>query len=568
VSAGERARYWLDRLVRGPEPSVEASFSIPDFHQGLLDDAIAALVRVPGPALDLLAEPALVARLTTSEDSNPWYAILDVLGAIGARRPEVARAWAVPALSHPIVTLRRRALPILASLRDPADAPLLLEVVRGNAADRSLAPGALEALVRLGPPWDAKGLRAAFERGGADLWNRVPDLVTRALPEGAARGDLLAWWACLAGGAGPLATPGTDLAGNAVLAPDPAAGPVVGPEHAKTTGQGPAALARAALAGAGHAAYVDALAADLDAGDPAAADRALLLLAAAGDGRALRRARARLATGLAEIAAPPAERGAPSDAEVAALLGALRADASEETTTLLRRTYDEARPSSAYESSRYEAFSILSRRGVDRVPSVEAALRGDDPGEAAFGVVVVRRSRDPAFRPVVRALLRDAPEGPRRHSLRSLRLWLETGALAKGGTPVEELAAFAREVAGWVEEGRGGEGFATGLLELGPPGQALFAEGLRGPRRATYVRILAETRGTVPASVIEALLAPLGPETPEAERRQALVAAFKTAPEAAAVHLAALARRTRPAARPEVERVLRIVRHRTPAPGP
>src|SRR5262249_33306263 len=152
------------------------------------------------------------ARLTTQDDANPWHAILEVLRRVGATRPEVARAWALPAFERPLMTLRRAAIATLAALNSPLDGPGLLAALERDADDRVVGPASVRALLAMGPPWSAAAVRVAYERGVADapggggnLW----DPMTAAILESKTKDadDLLAGWASLAAVSGPRAKP-------------------------------------------------------------------------------------------------------------------------------------------------------------------------------------------------------------------------------------------------------------------------------------------------------------------------------------------------------------------------
>ena len=244
-------RTGLTRIVRGPEPT---SFAIPAFHKDLLLDAERNLAALPEPTLDLLADPALVARLQAQDDANPWHAILAVLARIGTRRPDVARAWAEPALRHGLLTLRRAALAGVRRAPRPRRR-------RRRSPPRSIAT---RRTACSGPDWRRASStwaprRTRSRRVQSSRARRPTDhgcragcgpifRRSRARRRAGARPDLLAWWAFLTETAGPRrADPARGGAGRG-RSIDPAVLSVVAVPHALTSGSRAAAIARRALA--------------------------------------------------------------------------------------------------------------------------------------------------------------------------------------------------------------------------------------------------------------------------------------------------------------------------------
>jgi hypothetical protein len=325
------------------------------------------------------------------------------------------------------------------------------------------------------------------------------------------------------------------LDGSRRPAADPS-GPVIAPEHLFGEGAGSAASAVEALARRG------------------------LLPGRAAASAESQETRARAAAFLDRLRADPT---AGTRQEGFDVVTALASDPSGESTALLGRALRELRPADAHRLTLETAADALRARKVDLAPFLRAGL-GGAPGEANLAAMLVRRARDPADIPVLReALSRPGLPARTRHEFRSLLIWLHAAALEKGGVEPDRLAAFAREVAGWVAEGGGAEGFASSLLDLGPPGEAQFEAGLRGKDRTAYLNGLA--RGgdrRVAAATIAAAVGPVGPTTSAEERHLALVAAFRAAPPDAEPALVALANRLSGDARTEALIVLRIVRHR------
>jgi hypothetical protein len=145
-------------------------------------------------------------------------------------------------------------------------------------------------------------------------------------------------------------------------------------------------------------------------------------------------------------------------------------------------------------------------------------------------------------------------------------VFLVAHVLAHGGLDPEELGEAVRKVLDWSKDPAdpSASGLLATLLELGAPGLAAVADGLRGPDRETYLALLQKrTVRPLPPAVVDAVLAPLGRDTPAPERRRALDAAFSVAGGDSAEGLRAAARRMGPPGAAEAETVARIVAHRT-----
>lgn len=560
----QRVAYWLDRLVQGAEPT---TYLIPNFHQGLLLDAERNLVALGDATLDRLADPKFRERVQANPDANTWHAILTVLVPLAKRRPDVARAWANPALEKPLLTLRRAALPVLEALSDPADGPLLTAVLARDAEDRTLGPMAAKTLLRLGPPWDAAAASLMFERGTADrpdgtsgAWTQFPTALQEA--RGAARPEVLAWWALLTEASGPRAKDPTPPAGKPARHLDPTHMIVVPLEHAMTSSRIPAAEARSLLAKSGFAPYVASAQRDLESADPT-------IVARAREG--LRRAatpaeRAQIRTRANEILGR-LSKGVPGDApsDVAALAMALETDEDPHAASILHHLLDAYPTSIAWKDAIVATYDALLHRREEPLGYVQGLLRSGDPSRVDLALFLIRHAKSAEFVPLLETWMEDLGSEPYRLRARRELLFLCAYRMQNGGISTEDVAPFMPRLQSWIEDPADPSaiGFVGTLLELGPPGEKVLAEGLRGPRRALYLAPLARAAAHyVSLEVVEALLAPLSATTPVDQFRATLDAVFYVAPGDAAPLLEALAARLPEPRRADVEFLLRIVRHR------
>ena len=558
-SRTERAAYWLDRLVTGPE---RTSYAIRSFHQTLLDDAIANLAATPDETLALLAEEPRRARLTSQVDANPWHAVLEVLRQVGATRPDVTRAWALPALENPLLTLRRAAIPPLAGLRSSTDGPTLVAELRRDAEDRVAGPAAARALLALGPPWDAAAARIAYERGPADapgatglLWEPMADAIVEAKSPGAA--DVLAWWATLAAVGGPrAATP--DGARPRDASPARA---FASPQDLLGVGRGAAAHARAALSERGLAPWRAAVERDAASSDPfvaGVARESLRRTAGPAEFPALREE----ARALLDAVLVPESRPPPVD-EARSLVRTLDRDADPAATALLRRFVLET-PATLLRAM-LDAYDALAKRGAKPTSDVLRLLASPQRSSVDRATALIRHANDPAYLGPVLAWTEGQTEASQRSSGRRLWLFVLSQALSHGGVDPEVLADGVRRAVEWSKDPRdpSAAGLLGVLLDLGPPGLAAVEDGLRGPDRPVYLALLPPRPGRpLPPSLVDALLAPIDRDTPAPTRRAALDAAFFTAGGDSAEGLRALARRLDDAGSADVETVLSIVAHR------
>lgn len=563
LTDADRAGYWLDRILRGPEP---ARLVLADFHQGVLSDAQANLERLAEPALERLADPALRARVQANPDVNPWHGVLGVLARIGPRRPDVARAWAAPGLSHPDRQIREQALTALVALGSAVDAPALLEVVRRDAADRVMAPVAISALVAMGPPWDGEAARAALEAGrddgagvGSTAWATV--VAALAVSKARSRDDVLAWTALVAETSGPRAA--LPRQRNTVLVPDDPPAAVALPAT-RTSGRLVAALARAYLSRGGAAPYRAAVERDL-AGD----DAELRRLGAGGlprDAAARAAALRTLADVEARLRAAP---GSVTPDDVTAAVAQVVADRDDGAGAALASVLPAIPVDAAYGEALLRAFDGARAVGVEPAPFVASLLGRGDRVHLELAMRLVRRAADGPYLEVVEPWLARETDPIARSEGRRAAVFLYAVAHGKGRLPAGRADEVAPLVRSWGEDPSdpSAAGLLGGLLDLGAAGEHEIALGLAGPGRATYVDVLAAGGGRwVGPAVVEALLAPLSARTSSSERQRVFTAVFRVAGPDAVPALTAAIARLAPVDRPEGEALLRLVGHRAPRP--
>ena len=577
-SRAERARYWLDRILSGPEPT---TWLIDNFHQDLLSDAIENLAATPDEAMDLLADDALRERVERNPDANAWHAVLRVLARIGARRPDVTRAWTLPALGHSLLTLRETAAPVLVSLGDrrrrrrapcpPSRATsttadsrrctrrgsrrsVLRSTVapRGSSsrARRSIGWAARAASGRRSPigPAPDRGTRAPTSSRGRRSSRRPPGR-SRRRPPGSADGK------------GPRSPPSTDSSSP----PSARRSPTVAtrrsaratrsrrpdfeptPRRRRGAPRRPTPSSRATSRAA----------------------RPVRRRARAGPRGATRRRRPRRG-----------RDGLPARSGVGLRGGG--AHAGGEGRPRARRHARRGRHDRGLRSP--QALRI----GSLPVARVDAGRHGGVP-------------RGRAARCGARSPRREVGRGRRRIDRATRRAWREERASSNSrvrsrrGRAPRSRGRFGPKPGGcwstcspappsrgtsWATTsparptrplvvrrpvGSVGGGLASGLLDLGAPGEARFLEGLAGAHRAAFVATLGySVDRTASPAVVEALLAPVGANTSEADRRAALRAAFDVAAFDSLASFDALATRLASPARADVEFVRRIVSFRAP----
>lgn len=595
VPREEKARFALDRLLHGPLPRT-AAFAIPQLHAQNLEHARSDLAALKAETLALLADPALQEALTRpGADRNPWHNVLEVLAGLETPPAGLLVAWCEPALEVSDLPLDRRAVRVLerAPHADAASA-LLLRFLERRPRDREVAPLALRLLAARGSPWRERALATAFRGGSRVLWERTAtDLA--AAEDG---DDALAWFALLADTSGPVEVRGTgrtvdaawyfaralldeavwprevlalDAAGRAgrIVAPasaldaggflpePPDASPVYAWRQALVTGRPAAANARCALALAGHAAFRQAVLDDLSSYDAMLEALARACPVTADAAEDLENARI-----VAELFLDDLRSGRrPDTTEVLGALATIAEAQPAEGVSALEQVLRTARPAVAYQKVIEGAHDLLRTLDADRLRSVARELAlSEDAQEREVGLLLVRRGRDPRHAALLDELLAGAAPAERA-ALRRLAVWVWT---APSGHDDQARAAFAERYARWVDESDDAQAqvLAPGLLDLGAPGAAAYAQGLLGPRRPVYVQGLLRRSRLVRVEVVEALLRPVDATTSPGDRHAAWIAVYRLAPPAAAPFVAAARMRLAPPDRVEVDDVLAVVRHR------
>lgn len=559
----DRAGYWLDRIIRGPEP---ASFEISNIHKDLLLDAERNLAAIPDASLARLADPELLLRVQSQEDANPWHAILSVLVQLGKLRPDVARAWAVPASRHELLTLRRAAIEVFEALHSPLDGPVLLEAIERDATDRLIGPRAALVLLTLGAPWDAAAARAVYARAPADgplmtrgLWADLPVIASEA--PGGARPDLLAWWGFLTESAGPRrADPPKGGAGKG-RAIDPEVLAVVALPHALTRGARAASMVRMELARTGGPEARAQAARDRESDDPEIREVATVLKErpATDEERAHVRS---LATGfvIQLVGASP-----PALDDVVSVARALRKDESPDALRLLLELFRAIPLDIRWKAPHLEVFEGLVVRGAPLALEIERLIGIGSDTAIDLALFLTRRSGGPAFIPPLERFLATPAAEPVRLRVRRELVFLYTKWAQHGGLPDDVAKKFANDLATWIEDSgdRSGVGLVATLADLGPAGEAELAARLEGPKRELYVAgLVIGGDHYVGADVTKALLAPLDRRTPRIERRRLLGVVFDIASSSATATLEDARDRMNDEGRADVDTVLRYVRHR------
>jgi hypothetical protein len=596
-----RARYALDRLLKGPAPL--QGLVVPSVHERNLDLAMADLLAMESVARAMLADPALVKRITADprRTMDGWDNILRVLRAFHGRDPALAVAWTRPTLALPVTDetgpLRLACVRLLASVTSRETNRILLELYRRAPADRQVAAYAFTALMR-----DARLRPAALDvglaHGAAHLWADAWRGLAEAVPQREQDPDVagaMAWWVGLTAASGPRMPEGLPLLkspawvgarlaldpdlpprsgvrGRGALAPgaitaeamyasgwfavDDATQAVFPIQGYLYTGKQPAAEARCQLAQWGYAPYVHAVRADLglqrdDPGLYLAAKHCMLEGGASGAAVA-RHLEALLAKG-------PPWRGERL-LELQRLLGMLGTGSEPAIWRARVRVLREVRPADEALPALEQAFDGMRPHERELHDLMVELLRGS-PEDAGAALRLIRRSQDPAYVPDLEKRL-DATHDPSLvRALRRTLLFL----MARGpAVPPEMLERFVARVQGWLADAppETVRTTASALLDLGKPGARAFALGLLGPRRAAYLAAWPGAHGTVPLVVAAAGIDPVTEETPRAERLRVLALAYLTFPREADGHVDALRRRLPVEERGPARAALERVRHR------
>ena len=562
-SPDARAAYWIERLVRGPEPM---TFEIPKVYKDLLLDAEANLEVVADASLVRLSDAGLQQRVQSQDDANPWHAILAVLARIGSRRPEVARAWAGPALRHELLTLRRAAMEVFEALSDRDDTAILLESIERDATDRLVGPRAAAILLKFGAPQDTAAARAVYARAPADgplmssgLWAELPSLAAEA--SGGARPDLLAWWSFLTENAGPRRADPARGGNGKGRALDPELLAVVAVPHALTSGARAAATARLALSGQGGPSARAQAQRDIGSPDPDVREVASALSERAMTDEERAAVRRRAMEFVASLPGPTH----PSPEDVASVARALRSDESPEALELLTELFRAIPVNADWKVAVLAVFDGLVVRSVPLGPEIERVIGLGTAEAVDLALYLARRSGGATFIPVFEAFLASPQGAPHRLRLRRELAFLYTGRLQHGGLDAETLGKLAKDVATWVEDESdpSAVGLIAVLADLGALGEARIVEGLRGSKRSLYVDGLSlEERHYLGVEVTAALLEPVTRRTGAPERQRLLGITFHVASGAATPILEDLRARLSDEGRADVDSILGLIRHR------
>lgn len=588
VPPGQKARYALERIVRGPV--AQQHLPLPDDHAWVLPSAQRDLLALPAETLALLDDEQLLQQLTgpQRQDLNPWHNLLQLLPALPGAEASLLRRWTEPALAREEAGLWQLAVGCLVGRPEPELAPLLQAFLERAPGERRVSREAVRALLARPAPWPMRCAQAVLAHGSPEAWLSCGS-GAGGLAEGTGRlppatSDALAWWALLAAQAGPrpataapriktlpvseaaLAAQGAAVRQPAEvqdavgwLAADPA-GCAVQPLLALfTTGLEPAARATCELARQGVAGARAAVEAARACEDPLRRLQGEHCMLEAGVELPLEEQVQRTLAFLARARDPAAQRLVL--AEVSEAVGWLPPGEEPAGEACLLRVVREAGPVADLMLLVEGAHSRLlaAERGADE-PLVQELLASPEAARRGLGLHLAQRSRKPVFLPAAWALAGSGDAALERAVQRVLAT-----LVAAPGAPAGARARYVRDVVARIEAGPDSVLVteAPGLLALGAEGRdALAAQVLRSPRAPLYARALRKVDTVLPLAVAEALCDRLGMAlTPEA-RYDLYVALWRNAPAEAAPALAAAKARLDPAERPAVDVVLEAVRHR------
>lgn len=588
VAPAAKARYALERIVRGPVP--QQALPLPDDHAWVLASAQRDLVALPSETLALLDDEGLVQQLTGPgrHDLNPWHNLLQVLPALPGAEASLLRRWTEPALARDEAGLWQLAVGCLVGRPEPTLAPLLQAFLERAPGERRVSRECVRALLARPAPWPMRCVATVLAHGSPEAWLACGeaagglDEATGVLPP--ATSDALAWWALLAEQAGPRPAtgaprvktlPATEAAldaqgpatrlpaevadGRGWLPADPATCAVQPVLALFTTGLEPASRATCLLARQRLAAPAAAIAAARACRDPLRRLQAEHCMLDTGADLTLAQRVEQTLAFLARARDPAAPRLVL--AEVSEAVGRLPPGDEPAGEACLLRVVQEAEPLAdlmlLVEGA--HARLLAAERGADE-PLVLGLLAAAEPARRGLGLHLAQRARKPVFLPAVRALSGSTDPALERAAGRALFT-----LVSAPGAPADERARY---VAGLVARIEGGTDSALlteapALLSLPPEGPAALARlVLQSPRAPLYARALRKVDGVLPRAVAEALADRLGMAlTPEA-RYDICVALWRNAPAEAAPAVAAARGRLDAPERPALEVVLEAVRHR------
>lgn len=609
VSDDEIATRALEHALRGPGRDLLAMGVARDAHGqpvgfgGIWDGGVHGLsaelarrdlLALPEATLRALAAPGFAERLTNVHPNNeePWLVVLDLLARVPNVPYEALIPWVQPVLDgRESRYLPAPAIRLLATSRDDRARAALRGYVQEHATSVDVLDAATRPLLRGDPDDRALALRVLLRHGTGQAWIRVGSHLTADLPAGQIdldRMDALAWWAVMAEGSGPTipterprvkrCVPGAlgvelddrtlpAVAGRAVgLRPAPKDGwihtqgrrDLVLPLMAYLfTGDEPAGEARCDMARRERGPWAATVQRDmaLKEVDPARALRAkhCMLPELAGDLRS---------EAVNTLEAWLAQPGGPTDVGLLsrAMLGLPDPALDKAAHAVLLRVLAALPPG---DLGLAIAQLVQDRLGPDDdglvKHVVQLLLTGDDVQQHVARTLMLRRP-DARYVPAIEKHLASLPPQEAQS------VWRRALVLV---AQVRDLPAPLRTR--WVDELVRRVGEATpeegallvgALLDFGELGADRFAAGLRGPLRPRYLAGCPVGTEHVPQQVAEALVEPIGPQTPASELYAALQAAWRTFPPTAAPALAALAQRVDPRYRADVKPVLDRVRFR------
>ena len=592
VSAADKARYALDRLMTGPKPT--AGLRVSDLHRKNLALAQQDLAAIPAETLRMLDDEALIERLTTAHPSNqdPWHNVLAVLGAVQGKPPALVRRWAEPALKSPHATLRRQAIRAIASEPDGELAAVALAFLKRDPHDRELAYLALRTLFRLDDQWRNRAMEVIFRLGSPLMWTRVVDALEAATPPEARAARMtmpLFWWQALTEGSGPrlpamlprvkefpwtarraFADPGMRVGSNLQVVPPvpeshggwfgkPLGAQGVLPSLALAmTGRTPAADARCALARMGVPAFVVSVVADraLAASHPLHL-KALHCMLPGDEMEGRQNVMARLTEQLRAIV----EDGAPVEPQTLGRLvdGLPDPAGNKHSRELLERIVRALPDHPASRLVLEKASDRLSLLGPDWIAFFSELLQSDDAKLSGRALHVIFRANDPRFVDALEARMAQLPKAEQDALYRRLVFLYASGRVAPARTERFVIDLAKRLDAAPESAVRG---LASALLDFGETGGEAFARGLSGPRRRLYLQAWPPGPRQVPLVVARAAVAPLDAKSAPGEVAAVLNLAYHTFPESSAPTLTALKQRLSGEPRKWLEPVLERVRHR------
>ncbi len=599
----KRVLYALERLESGPAPL--AGLRVKDIHRRNLELAEDDLLGLERLAQKHLAEPERIARVTgmARRNADPWHNVLRVLQGMEKHPAELILAWTRPVLDAPagLVTLRLEAARVLATVREPEAAELMLALFQRDPASRELSTIAFSALLQHGGEARTQALDVALRRGSPELWADAWMRIGSLVPPGEldhAVADVLTWWSGLTLGSGPRlpttlphvkdypwavarlavdeAVPGradgkrADLVygpiastlthGGGVYATDPTQ-EITFPTYAYLfTGKMPAGESRCVLARWEFAPYVAAVDADLllqDIDDALYyAAKHCMLGPVTGDDADVRR---ELALEL--------DRGAPWDntriRRVQLLMSSFTSCDDPATWSLHERVLFGMHPLDVCRPAVEQAYDAMRARPHDLTPLVVAGLEGQDPRRRGVAMHLVRRARDPVYLDALEGMLDRDPDRAEAGALKRTLSFIYTRGY---GIEPDRYAPFIKRYESWLAASSDREfvALATGLLDFEELGEQAFARGLAGPQRDLFLAAWPRGRVVVPPEVAAAAIDPMGADTPRELVAGMLGRAYYSFPPEAAARLEALRRRLAPDVRPLVAPVLERVSHRAP----